>query len=158
MPNLTYIALHGLWLSALALWLGGLAFAVFVAAPVTFETLPTRAEAGHLVGRMLRRFERFALPCLGLLAATGGAKFALFENPTPPILLRYALLFAAALAALISSLWLSPTLAELRARLDPIDAVPEEDPARRRFRTLHGLSMALSLLQLLLGAGVLFLS
>lgn len=158
MPNWGYLAVHGTWLTALCLWLGGSVFVTFVAAPTAFALLPTRHDAGALVGEMLRRFQRLVLGCLLALAVTGGIKFAVWENPVLPVVLRYAALGLGALAALVGMYMVAPKLEALRAQMGRIDEVPEEDPRRRSFRKLHGLSMVLVLAQMLAVIGVLFLS
>lgn len=158
MPNLVFIALHGTWLLLLAIWLGGTVFVTFIAAPTAFAKLPTRAAAGDLVGAMLTKFGRWTLVCIVGLAILGGARLALYENFVAPVIVRTTLLALAAGTVLAGVVWLEPKLHALRDALSPIDEIPESDPRRQRFRKLHGLSMMLTLAQLLLGIGVLYLS
>jgi uncharacterized membrane protein len=158
MPNWSFIAVHGTYLLALAVWIGGTAFVTFVAAPVAFRLLSTRAEAGRVVGEMLRRFEKGVVGCLLVLALTAALKLARFESAVPPVIARYVLLALAAFAAVAGMTWIAPRLRALREVLGPIDSVPESDPRRVAFRRLHGVSMILALAQLLLASGALYLS
>lgn len=158
MPNWSFIAIHGLYLLALALWIGGLAALTFIVAPLAFRTLPTRQAAGQLVGAALARLDALILALIPALIATSAAKLAWYESLVPPVAARYLLLCGAALCFGLSAGALSPKIRQLRDALGPIDEVPESDPRRQRFRRLHGLSMLLGLGQLLCLVAALFLS
>ena len=158
MPNVPYLLIDGLWHLALALWVGGSAVTTFVVAPTVFGKAPTRALAGEIVGEILRRQGLLTLGCLVVLAASGGTRAAIWENPVWPAVLRYSLLGVAMILALIGIVGLGPAVRRLRASFGrPIDEVPEDDPKRQAFRRLHGLSMAVNLFQLLLASLVFFL-
>jgi hypothetical protein len=45
----------------------------------------------------------------------------------------------------------APRMAEVRETIVSLTAAPEEDPARREFSRLHGLSMTLNLVVIVLG-------
>lgn len=159
MPNLSFLLIDGFWHLALAFWIGGSVVTTFIVAPTVFAKAPSRALAGELVGEILKRQGWLVLGCLLVLAATGGARAALWENAVWPITLRYALLALAILVTGVGITLVDPAIRRLRERLGrPIDEVPVDDPGRQAFRKLHGLSMLLNLVQLILASLVLFLS
>lgn len=147
------------WLRAirallLGLWAGGILM-TFVAAPSVFTTLKDdRTKAGNVVGEILRVGGKVKMG-LGLSAlaieavlfyGAGGAAAARGWRRYAPA----GTLMAALSVALVSSLWLEPRIHELRAQIADFNTVPEGDPARAEFGKLHGLSMALALLEGLL--------
>ena len=137
-------------LFALALWVGGGVAITFLVAPVAFERLPTRAKAGELVGGVLRRFDRLVLLCVVLAGASVAHRCVTATSPAA--MLQAALVALMAGLALLSQTAITPAIARLRAAMGDVDAVPKEDPRRREFGKLHGVSILLLLAQLLLGA------
>lgn len=69
MIDLTNIILNWLHLIATVLWIGGIAFLLFVAIPKTKQLLGQ--EAGKLLGEFSKRFKTFADLCIVLLVVTG---------------------------------------------------------------------------------------
>lgn len=124
-------------------WLGAAAITGFVVAPHAFASFPTRAQAGDYVGGILRVIDAAAIAA-GLVA--GGL-----------VLMRgagRAGLAAAALLVLvgIASLLLDAKLGAMRAAMGPIDALTQDDPRRRHFGILHGISMLILLFGMLSAA------
>jgi len=129
-------------------WLGAAAITGFVVAPHAFAAFPTRAQAGDYVGGILRILDGAAiaagLVAGGLALMRGGGR---------------ARLAAAALLVLvgIASLLLDAKLAGMRAAMGPIDALAADDPRRRHFGILHGISMLILLFGMLAALGSLWL-
>ena len=120
-------------------WLGAALLAAFAVAPSAFASFATRAEAGSYVGGILRVIDRAAvaagLVATGLAVLGGDARF------------RKARIGAAIALTVagVASLLLDAKIASLRASLGAIDALPMDDPGRRHFGMLHGISIVILL-------------
>ena len=127
-----------------ALWLGS-AFFLMLAASAAFRNAPSSTVAADVVGAMLNRWHYIAL----------AAPLVLFglelRNPRKVVLV--VLLAAIILAAM-------QALVDLRIRnirssaVVPITELAKEDPVRRKFGALHGVSMLLLLVQAIAAAVV----
>ena len=146
-------------LFTVALWVGGGAVLTFVVAPVVFGQSSSRKVAGDLVGSILRRFDRYVLAAgpIALLAAV--AEVAGTPGAGRTLTLKLALVAAMWGLALYSRFALTPEIRRVRQELgDDLDRVPPEDPKRRMFGRLHGLSVLCLMGEILLGAFVLALA
>ena len=137
-----------LHLSALAAWLGALAFFSFVVAPTLFGSLP-REDAGRAVSAIFPRYYMFGATCGAVaLAARGGL-----------CLLRGAWSGAAGIQMIALALMLVLTLyagtvvlpRAAQARVALADAPAGDLAAQERFRALHRRSVLLNGAVLLLG-------
>jgi uncharacterized membrane protein len=144
------ILLRWCGLLALSLWVGGGAAIAFLAAPVVFERAESRTRAGEMVGGMLRRYERMVLFCILVSASSAGLGAVFFR--TRAAALQVGVVGVMAGLALVSQRWVGPRIAALRAEMGEVSAVARDDPRRRRFGRLHGVSVLLLMGQLLLGA------
>lgn len=134
----------------LGAWLGVAAITAFVVAPAAFEALPTRSAAGTFVGGILR-----VVYAGGLVAGIGGAVIALRRGGRRRAL--RALLSGAVAAASAASFGIAAKIAALRESLGPMDAVPADDPGRRAFGALHGVSIIVLFVAMLAALGALVL-
>jgi hypothetical protein len=118
-------------------WLGSAVF-LMLSASAAFRAAPNATVAADVVGTMLTRWHYIALGCPLLL-------FALELRSVRRFVL-IVLFVAIVLAAL-------QAFADLRIRSmrlaspTPISELQREDPVRRRFGMLHGVSMMLLVLQ-----------
>ena len=129
------------YMLALAVWVGGGVVYTFVLTPAIFATYP-RNSASEIVGTMMPHY--FAT----LLVAAVVAALLL------PLLWRSwsprarALVLALLVGALAAQSWvrwrLYPEILEVKSRVPSFESAPDA-PERQRFRSLHGLSMALNL-------------
>jgi len=134
---------------ALALWVGGMSAFTFVVTPVIFRT-QTRDSAGKIVGAIFPVYFRF---CLGVAVvalaarAAAGIAFSGARQMAGTALVVFSL-------AIVSyhTFGLAPRMAEVRETIVSLETAPKEDPARREFSRLHGLSMTLNLVVILAGA------
>lgn len=116
------------------MWLGAALLAAFSVAPAAFAALPTRAEAGSFVGGILRFVYAggivASVAALLVTGSRGGSR-------------RNVRLGLAAIVALASagSFAIAAKIGAMRAALGPIDALPPDDPQRRTFGMLHGVSV-----------------
>jgi len=127
-----------------AVWLGSAVF-LMLAASAAFRSAPNATAAADVVGALLARWHYIAL----------GAPLILFAlelrhaRRVALIVLFAALLFAAAQAFVDLRI-----RAIRRTSLTPISELSREDPVRRRFGMLHGVSMLLLVLQTVAAAAV----
>lgn len=161
MPLAMLTAARFLELLALGLWLGGMVFFAFIFAPAAFAALPTREQAGNLVGLLLPR-----LYLLGTLCAAAYLVGLLWEQRLTgaglrSLLLPVALVVVALLIILYSHYGLGERLAALRAEMTStfgsVDATPRDHALRVAFGRLHGLSTLLLLTVQILVLALMFL-
>ena len=157
MPNLWFQTVHWVYLTAMALWIGGTAFFGFGVAPVLFRDLE-RDQAGALVQRMLERFDKLkhVLAPLILLASLLRAWFWQPLNLWAG--LRWLALAGMFCAHFGIVLFLLPPMRRLRAEIGALAAAPPDLPARVRFNQLHHRASLLTRLGLVAGLLALFLS
>jgi hypothetical protein len=127
-----------------ALWLGS-AFFLMLAASAAFRASPNSTTAADVVGAMLNRWHYIALAAPLILLG--------LELRHARKLVLIALFVGIVLAA-------AQALVDLRIRtirsasITPISELAKDDPVRRRFGALHGVSMLLLLLQTISAAVV----
>ena len=133
---------------ALALWVGGGVLYTFVLTPVIFAAYP-RNTAGEIVGTMMPHYFRFQI------AAVAAAALALvaFRRlwPARRRVLCLALAIGALLAQTYVQVLLYPQILAVKSRVASFESDPDA-PERKRFRSLHGVSMMINLLVLVDGA------
>lgn len=135
----------------IAVWAGSLLAIGYIAAPVLFSQLADRAMAGNVAGAMFSVTAWVGMACgiyliLYILFAKGWR--ALQSGVFWVVLLMLALTVA-------GHFGVQPILAQLKA-----DALPRqvmESALRDRFRTWHGVSSGLYLVQSLLGIALVLL-
>lgn len=125
-----------------ALWFGS-AFFLMLAASAAFRAAPNAAVAADVVGAMLTRWHYIALAAPLFLFA-----MALRRPRKVLVIVLFLALVLAAAQALVDL-----QIREIRqGALAPISSLDREDPLRRRFGALHGVSMMLLLLQTIAAA------
>jgi uncharacterized membrane protein len=143
------------FLSALGLWVGGMATLGFVVAPILFQSVHSRLEAGTIFGRILGVFGwleiGLALVCLVALVLLRwgrglGGRGAALRIGSVAIMLALVL---------VSQFYLSPQIVAERERIAGFDALPSGTPQKARFDRLHRLSVQLAGATLILGLVVL---
>ena len=127
----------------LALWVGA-TFLVMISAPVIFSRIASRETAGDVFGAILARLEAAehalsAAIVLGIFVAV---------SREGRIAGRAAVTAVAAFLAIATNVYASmvlrPRMRYYRAQAGSFDAVPEDDPWRRRFRAAHRRSTAVT--------------
>lgn len=123
---------------ALAFWVGGVALFTFVLTPILFRTQP-RDLAGKIVGVLFPGYFRWGLACgavalLCLLLQRG-------RHFLPALALLVLMLAATSFQAMV----IEPKAAALKQQIGSFETTPKEDPLRREFARLHGISAACNL-------------
>ena len=119
------------------MWLGSAVF-LMLAASAAFRAAPNATAAADVVGAMLTRWHYIALGAPLLL-------FALELRRARKLVL--IVLFAAIVLAAVQAFVDLRIRSMRRMSVAPISELPREDPFRRRFGMLHGVSMLLLLVQ-----------
>jgi len=123
---------------ALAFWVGGVALFTFVLTPILFKTQP-RDLAGKIVGVLFPGYFRWGLACgavaLVCLLLQRGRHFL------PALALLVLMLAATSYQALV----IEPKAAALKEQIGSFETTPKEDPLRRKFARLHGISAVCNL-------------
>ena len=123
---------------ALAFWVGGVALFTFVLTPILFKTQP-RDLAGKIVGVLFPGYFRWGLACgavaLVCLLLQRGRHFV------PALAFLVLMLAATSYQALV----IEPKAAALKEQIGSFETTPKEDPLRREFARLHGISAACNL-------------
>lgn len=126
-----------------ALWLGSGVF-LMLAAPAAFRAASNTTDAANVVGAVLTRWHYIALLAPLLLL------FLEWRRSRPAMLV---ILFVAIVLASFQSL-LDTRIRIMRGdSIIPISSLPHDDPVRRRFGMLHGMS-TLFLIGQVIAAGV----
>jgi uncharacterized membrane protein len=141
MPNWLYLFTNLFYHLGLAVWVGGGLVLGAIVAPGLFRELP-RPQAGGIFGQSLRRFGSLRAAALVLVVASTAMKYVLWESgPTIWIAIRWLALVVMAATLVYEIGFLSRELESRRLRLTP--DMPDSDPERRAFQTLHKRAEAL---------------
>ncbi|HEX9163915.1 MAG TPA: hypothetical protein VF980_19555 [Thermoanaerobaculia bacterium] len=129
-----------------AIWLGSGLFLVAVAAPAAFRGAPNATVAADIVGVMLSRWHYIAL---------GAPLILLFLDWRRGRVYVLAVVFVAILLAAAQAFTDLRIRGVRAASPVPISDLPREDPVRRQFGRLHGVSSLLLLMQVIAAAAAL---
>ena len=136
---------------ALSLWVGGIALFTFVMTPVIFRT-HGRDAAGKIVGSIFPAYFRYGLvlAALALLARiAAGEAFHGARQWVGTLLVATAILLIGCQAYL-----LVPRMEQVKRSVTSFETASPEDPARKEFSRLHGISMVVNLVVFLEGAAL----
>ena len=139
---------------SLSLWLGSDVFLSFVVAPGAFRILPSRDQAGAMVGYSLNAMHMGGIicGCIFLLARLFRTKtFASLATPT-----ALCVVLMIALTA-ISQFTVSAKMAALRVQMGSIQATAADSPLLAEFSRLHAISVSLESSVLLAGIAAMYL-
>ena len=146
-------------LLAMVVWVGGLIFFAFVVAPTAFHVLPSKHEAGSVVGGSLHVLNQIASYCgyIFILATVAAAYIGgLGHRRLLFVQMLLVWLMIGATQYVRSSIVPAMERDRVAAGGD-VDAAPANNPARLDFERLHPLSEKVEGAVLLLGLGVVVL-
>ena len=134
---------------AISLWAGGNAIFTLMLTPILFKT-ESRDTAARIVGNLFPAYFRWGLVC-GLIAlvcrlvgrGTGGKA-------------SLSILAVMLVLVLFQAMYVEPHAADLKRRIGSFETTSKDDPLRREFGKLHGVS-AVCNLAVLVGGIVLVL-
>ncbi len=139
----------------LGLWLGSDVFLSFVVAPGAFRILPSRDQAGSMVGFALGRMHLLGVICGVVFLLARVARTRTFASFIAPVALCVVLMIAFTVA---SQVGVSPRMAVLRVQMGSIQAAAEDSPLLVEFSRLHRISVSLESGVLLAGFAAIYLT
>jgi len=143
---------------AIGTWVGAIVFLSFVVAPGAFATLPTRDQAGAVVGMALARLHILGYVAGVIALVARRLRMRSVSALIGPVGIAIVLMLV---LTLVSQQFVSTRMADLRAQMaaahGSVDATPRDSALRVEFGRLHGVSTAIELAVLLLGLTALFL-
>ena len=127
---------------AICLWAGGNAMFTLMTTPILFKT-EGRDTAGRIVGNLFPAYFTWGLACgvvalvVRLLVRSGGNN-------------RLILIILPIMLAITSfqAFYIEPKASDLKRRIGSFETTSKEDPLRREFSKLHGVSAVCNLLVL----------
>ena len=138
---------------SLVVWLGGMIFFSFIAAPGIFKSLP-RETAGDVVGIIFPRYWIMGYVC-SITAITTIAALSVQERAYP--WLRISLLLLMAILAFYSGMSVGTKARDVKAQIRMIEEPLQKEKLKEEFKTLHAKSAILNGLIIILGVVVIFL-
>lgn len=149
----------------MVVWLGSMVTITFFVAPSLFGDesghTPDSSIAGDVIAPLLHKMHVtgwIAIPVMVVLLLA--IKLLCPLRSARPVWVTLILLAPAWIMGLVSGTVITGKIrdirVELKAEFGGYHLAPKEDPRRRTFGALHGISMMLSMLNLMLGAGALF--
>ena len=135
----------------LSLWVGGIALFTFVVTPVIFRT-HGRDAAGRIVGSIFPVYFRYglALAALALLSRiAAGEAFHGVRQWIGTLLIASAIVLTG-----YQAYGLAPRMERVKRSVASFETTPPEDPTRKEFSRLHGISMVVNLVLLLEGVAL----
>jgi uncharacterized membrane protein len=139
----------------LGLWLGSDVFLSFVVAPGAFRILPSRDQAGAMVGFALGRMHLLGVICGVAFLLARVARTRTFASFVAPVALCVVLMVALTVA---SQVGVSPRMAMLRVQMGSIEATAQDSPLLAEFGRLHRISVLLESGVLLAGFAAIYLT
>lgn len=150
------VVLRFLYVLSLALWIGGMTFFTFIAAPSIFQVLP-REAAGNVVADIFPKYYWQGIAC-GIIALVTSLALGIRTSWSQLLIVRTLLLGIMIVAVLYSAFVLQPKIQAVKAQITSFESLAPTDPLRLEFGRLHGRSFAVNAAVLLVGVIVLFIT
>jgi Domain of unknown function (DUF4149) len=136
---------------AVSLWVGGIALFTFVVAPILFRT-QGRDAAGKLVGTIFPTYFRYGMVLVGIALLARMVSGEAVHGARQWI--GTAIIVSALLLTGYQAYGLIPRMERVKQSVQSFETTLPEDPARKEFSRLHGISMVVNLVVLLEGAAL----
>jgi uncharacterized membrane protein len=150
------VALRFVYLLSIVLWIGGIAFFSFMAAPSIFKTLP-REEAGRVVSDIFPKYHWQGIICAAIALATSVA-LGMRNRWNILLIVRTITIAVMLIGVLYSMVILQPQIQAVKAQIPSFESLSPTDPLRLEFGRLHGRSFSVNAAVLLLGVIVVFIT
>ena len=123
---------------AVSLWAGGNAIFTLMLTPILFKT-ESRDVAGRIVGNLFPGYFRWGLACgvIALVCRLSGRGL----DAKLPVIVLVAMLAVSSFQAF----YVEPRAAELKRQIGSFETTSKEDPLRKEFSKLHGVSAVCNL-------------
>ena len=123
---------------AVSLWLGGAALFTFVLTPMLFR-YESRDTAARIVGLFFPGYFRWGVAC-GIVALV--CRLILTGKGQIPAVVIIAVMLT---LSSIQAFYIEPRAAELKRQIVSFETTTKDDPLRRQFGKLHGVSAVCNL-------------
>ena len=153
---MTNVILRCIYLLSVALWIGGMAFFSFLAAPSIFKVLP-REEAGRVVSDIFPKYYWQGIIC-GAIALATSVALGMRERWNILLIVRTIMIGVMVIGVLYSVVILQPKIQAVKAQITSFESLSPTDPLRLEFGRLHGRSFSVNAAVLLLGVIVVFIT
>ena len=150
------VVLRFIYLLSIALWIGGMAFFSFLAAPSIFHVLP-REEAGKVVTDIFAKYYWQGIIC-GAVALATSVVLGMRERWNILLIVRTVTIVVMLIGVLYSVAILQPKIQAVKAQVTSLESLSPTDPLRLEFGRLHGRSFSVNAAVLLLGVVVVFIT
>ena len=150
------VVLRFIYLLAIALWIGGMAFFSFMAAPSIFKVLP-REDAGTVVSDIFPKYYWQGIIC-GAVALATSVALGVRERWNILLIVRTIVIGVMVIGVLYSVVILQPKIQAVKAHMTAVESLSPTDPLRLEFGRLHGRSFSVNAAVLLLGVVVVFIT
>jgi uncharacterized membrane protein len=154
--TMTNVILRFIYLLSVALWIGGMAFFSFLAAPSIFKVLP-REEAGQVVSAIFPKYYWQGIIC-GAIALATSVALGMRERWNILLIVRTIMIGVMVIGVLYSVVVLQPKIQAVKAQITSFESLSPTDPMRLEFGRLHGRSFSVNAAVLLLGVIVVFIT
>jgi uncharacterized membrane protein len=134
----------------LALWVGGIFIYTFLITPIIFKSFE-RDTASAIVDKLFPFYFPYSFV---IIILTFGFFFISGSKRKARHKLVIALLISAVLISMFINFGLYPEIKKTKREIASFEKTPVDSPARKRFKTLHGISMTLNLVLLADGAAL----
>jgi|SRR5450631_2106926 len=123
---------------AVSLWAGGNAIFTLMLTPILFKT-ESRDVAGRIVGNLFPGYFRWGLACgvIALVCRLAGRGL----DPRLPVIVLAAMLAVSSFQAF----YVEPRAAELKRQIGSFETTSRDNPLRKDFAKLHGISAVCNL-------------
>jgi uncharacterized membrane protein len=150
------VVLRFIYLLSIALWLGGMAFFSFIAAPSIFKALP-REEAGKVVSDIFPKYYWQGMIC-GAIALVTSVALGMRDRWNMLLIVRTMVIGVMVIGILYAVVILQPKIQAVKAQMASFESLTPTDPLRLEFGRLHGRSFSVNAAVLLLGVIVVFIT
>jgi uncharacterized membrane protein len=150
------VVLRFIYLLSIALWLGGMAFFSFMAAPSIFKVLP-REEAGRVVSDIFPKYYWQGLIC-GAIALVTSVALGVRDRWNMLLIVRTMTIGVMVIGILYAVVILQPKIQAVKAQTTSFESLAPTDPLRLEFGRLHGRSFSVNAAVILLGVIVVFIT
>ncbi|MGH8066401.1 MAG: DUF4149 domain-containing protein [Candidatus Entotheonellia bacterium] len=150
------VVLRFIYLLSIALWIGGMAFFSFMAAPSIFTVL-AREDAGKVVSDIFPKYYWQGIIC-GAIALATSVALGVRERWNILLIVRTIAIGVMVIGVLYSVVILQPKIQAVKAHMTSVESLSPTDPLRLEFGRLHGRSFSVNAAVLLLGVVVVFIT
>ena len=150
------VVLRFIYLLAIVLWIGGIAFFSFLAAPSIFKVLP-REVAGNVVADIFPKYYWQGIIC-GVIALGTSVLLGMRDRWNSLLIARTIMIGVMLIGVLYAVVILNPKVQAVKAQITAFESLAPTDPLRLEFGRLHGRSFSVNAAVLLLGVIVVFIT